>query len=162
VSRSSPSRISATPWYRAARPLGPWLGGGDTYNYSLEETYGINAIAGAGGWGVKIIKPREQDVIKQFIEKAEKAGAKAVGVDVDGCGSYAMAKHDKPTFKKSVQDLQELKESHFTALHRQRGDDREDAQKAVAAGADALVVSNHGGRVLDHIPGTATVLPSDS
>ncbi|MBO4318239.1 MAG: alpha-hydroxy-acid oxidizing protein, partial [Mailhella sp.] len=34
-----------------------------------------------------------------------------------------------------------------------------DAQKAVDAGADAIVVSNHGGRILDHCPGTAAVLP---
>jgi isopentenyl diphosphate isomerase/L-lactate dehydrogenase-like FMN-dependent dehydrogenase len=34
----------------------------------------------------------------------------------------------------------------------------EDALGAVEAGADALVVSNHGGRVLDEMPGTARVL----
>ena len=31
--------------------------------------------------------------------------------------------------------------------------------KAEAAGADAIVVSNHGGRVLDQCPSTAEVLP---
>ena len=30
----------------------------------------------------------------------------------------------------------------------------------IDAGCDAIVVSNHGGRVLDHCPGTATVLPA--
>jgi len=34
----------------------------------------------------------------------------------------------------------------------------EDALKAVEVGAVAIVVSNHGGRVLDHTPGTADVL----
>ena len=33
------------------------------------------------------------------------------------------------------------------------------AEKAVSAGADAIVVSNHGGRVLDGVPATAEVLP---
>ena len=33
------------------------------------------------------------------------------------------------------------------------------ALKAEAAGADAIVVSNHGGRVLDQCPSTAEVLP---
>jgi L-lactate dehydrogenase (cytochrome) len=37
--------------------------------------------------------------------------------------------------------------------------DVEDAKLAVAAGADAIVVSNHGGRQLDGAPATATVLP---
>ena len=35
----------------------------------------------------------------------------------------------------------------------------EDARLACEAGAMAIVVSNHGGRVLDHLPGTAVVLP---
>ncbi len=35
----------------------------------------------------------------------------------------------------------------------------EDAVAAREAGVAAIVVSNHGGRVLDHTPGTAEVLP---
>jgi L-lactate dehydrogenase (cytochrome) len=35
----------------------------------------------------------------------------------------------------------------------------EDARQAIAAGADAVVVSNHGGRQLDGVPGTLRVLP---
>jgi L-lactate dehydrogenase (cytochrome) len=37
--------------------------------------------------------------------------------------------------------------------------DTEDARKAVSLGADALVVSNHGGRQLDGAPSTISVLP---
>jgi L-lactate dehydrogenase (cytochrome) len=37
--------------------------------------------------------------------------------------------------------------------------DEEDARLAVAAGADAIVVSNHGGRQLDGAPSTISVLP---
>ena len=35
----------------------------------------------------------------------------------------------------------------------------DEARIAADAGVDAIVVSNHGGRVLDHTPGTAEVLP---
>ena len=35
-----------------------------------------------------------------------------------------------------------------------------DARIAADAGVDAIVVSNHGGRVLDGTPGTAAVLPA--
>ena len=35
---------------------------------------------------------------------------------------------------------------------------REDASLALAAGADAMVVSNHGGRQLDGAPSTISVL----
>jgi len=38
--------------------------------------------------------------------------------------------------------------------------DPEDARRAVAAGVDAIVVSNHGGRQLDSVPSTATALPA--
>jgi isopentenyl diphosphate isomerase/L-lactate dehydrogenase-like FMN-dependent dehydrogenase len=35
----------------------------------------------------------------------------------------------------------------------------EEAVRAAEAGADAIVVSNHGGRQLDHVPATIDVLP---
>jgi len=38
--------------------------------------------------------------------------------------------------------------------------DPDDARRAVAAGVDAIVVSNHGGRQLDSVPSTATALPA--
>lgn len=132
---------------------------GDSYTYSLENAWGIDAIAEARGWGVKIVKPRDQDVIIKFFKKAEEAGAIAVGTDVDGCGSYAMAKYDKPIYRKSVEDLKELVNATSLPVIIKGIMSTEDALAAVEAGASAIVVSNHGGRVLDHTPGTADVLP---
>jgi L-lactate dehydrogenase (cytochrome) len=37
--------------------------------------------------------------------------------------------------------------------------DADDAREAVARGADAVIVSNHGGRQLDDVPSTIRVLP---
>jgi 4-hydroxymandelate oxidase len=133
---------------------------GDSFNYSPEKPYGIEAIAEAGGWGVQIIKPRSQDAIKRFFEKAERAGCAAVGVDVDGHGSYAMNAHGQPVFRKSIQDLRELASATSLPFVVKGLMCAEDAQAAVEAGAKVVVVSNHGGRVLDHTPGTADVLPS--
>lgn len=132
---------------------------GDSYNYSLEDAHGIKAIQAAGGWGIKICKPRAQGMLKEFFSLSEQAGAIAVGIDVDGCGSYAMKKHNKTVSRKSVDDIKEL--ISFTNLpFIVKGIMcAEDAQRAVEAGAAAIVVSNHGGRVLDHTPGTADVLP---
>ncbi len=132
---------------------------GDTYTYSLDNSYGIDAIAEADGMGVKIVKPREQDVIIDFFRKAEKAGAIAVGVDIDGCGSYAMATHNKTVFKKNFDDLLELVSSTKLPVVVKGIMSVEDATAAEDAGAAAIVVSNHGGRVLDHTPGTIEVLP---
>jgi len=132
---------------------------GDTYTYSLDESYGIDAIAEAGGLGVKIVKPREQEAIIGFFKKAEKAKSVAVGVDIDGCGSYAMATHNKPVFKKNIDNLKELVLSTTLPVIVKGIMSVEDAVAAKDAGAAAIVVSNHGGRVLDHTPGTVEVLP---
>ena len=131
---------------------------GDTYTYSLENPYGINAIAEAEGWGVKIVKPRNQETIINFFKKAEDAGCVAAGVDIDGCGSYAMATHNKPVFKKSVKSLKELVSATNLPVIIKGVMCAKDALKAIEVGAAAIVVSNHGGRVLDHTPGTADVL----
>ncbi len=81
---------------------------GDTYTYTIDNTYGLDAIEEAEGWGVKIIKPREQSTIIQIIKQAEEVGVMAVGMDIDGCGSYMMPKHNQPVFQKTVEDIREL------------------------------------------------------
>lgn len=141
---------------KAAGTLG-WRG--DTYTYSLENSFGINAIAEADGFGVKIVKPRDQETIIKFFKKAEEVGCVAVGVDVDGAGSYAMSTHNKPVFKKSPEDIKELVSSTRLPVIIKGIMCIEDALKVADSGAAAIVVSNHGGRVLDHTPGTADVLP---
>ncbi len=132
---------------------------GDTYNYSLVSSYGLDAIAEAKSGGVKIVKPREQEMIKQFFAKALTCNATAVGIDTDGAGSYMMNKHKKPVFRKTPDDIRELVESTSFPVIVKGIMCPEDAITAVEAGASAIVVSNHGGRVLDHTPGTAEVLP---
>ena len=132
---------------------------GDTYTYSLENSYGIDAIKEAQGWGVKIVKPREQNTIIKFYKKAEGAGCMAVGTDVDGCGSFAMSTHNKPVYKKNINDIRELVSSTKLPVIIKGIMCLEDARRAYEAGAAAIVVSNHGGRVLDHTPGTAELLP---
>ena len=141
---------------KAAGTLG-WRG--DTYTYSLENSYGIDAIAEADGFGVKIVKPRDQETIIKFFRKAEEVGCIAVGVDIDGAGSYAMATHNKPVFKKSKENIKELVSSTKLPVIIKGIMCLEDALKAADSGVAAIVVSNHGGRVLDHTPGTADVLP---
>ncbi|MFX1489764.1 MAG: alpha-hydroxy-acid oxidizing protein [Promethearchaeota archaeon] len=132
---------------------------GDTYTYSLEDSYGIDAIAEAGGLGVKIVKPRDQSTIMKFFNLAEEVRCVAVGIDIDGCGSYSMATHNEPVFKKSVEEIKELVSFTNLPVIIKGVMSVEDATKALEAGASAIVVSNHGGRVLDHTPGTADILP---
>ena len=131
---------------------------GDTYTYDEDHVYGIEAIRAAGGWGIKICKPRQQAIVKRILKKAEEAGALAVGVDVDGCGSYAMNRHQKPVARKSLEELRELVECTSLPFIIKGIMCVEDALDVAKIGAKAVVVSNHGGRVLDHTPGTADVV----
>ncbi|MBT3375471.1 MAG: alpha-hydroxy-acid oxidizing protein [Lentisphaerae bacterium] len=132
---------------------------GDTYTYSLDTPYGLGAIAAGRAGGVKIVKPRAQKDIIAFFHKAEQCGATAVGVDVDGCGSYMMNSHNQPVFRKTPAELRELVEATSLPMIVKGVMCAEDAIAAAEAGAAGIVVSNHGGRVLDHTPGSADVLP---
>lgn len=132
---------------------------GDTEKYSLESHAALEAIEAAGGRGVAIFKPRAQDDLKGLIDRAVKAGCPAVGVDLDGCGSTNMAREGQPVYRKSVAELRELV-SHAGVPFIAKGImDADDAEACAEAGVKVVAVSNHGGRVLDHTPGVAEVLP---
>jgi isopentenyl diphosphate isomerase/L-lactate dehydrogenase-like FMN-dependent dehydrogenase len=131
---------------------------GDTYTYSIDETPGLDAIAQGNNGGVKIVKPRAQQEIIRFFNKAEQSGVSAIGVDVDGCGSYMMRKHNQQTFRKSQADIRELVAATSLPVVVKGVMCATDAVLAAEAGVAAIVVSNHGGRVLDSTPGTADVL----
>jgi isopentenyl diphosphate isomerase/L-lactate dehydrogenase-like FMN-dependent dehydrogenase len=70
-----------------------------------------------------------------------------------------MATHNKPVFKKNIDDLKALVSLTKLPVIVKGVMTVEDAITAKDAGASAIVVSNHGGRVLDHTPGTIEVLP---
>lgn len=132
---------------------------GDTWFYTPEKYPALDAMEACDGYGIAIFKPRSQDVLKGLIERAEALGCKAVGVDLDGAGSTIMARHKQPVFKKSVKDIRELADFSslpFIAKGVMRPDE---ALNCADAGAAAVAVSNHGGRVLDSTPGTAEMLP---
>ena len=133
---------------------------GDTFFYTLEDNPALDAIEGADGAGVPIFKPRAQDVLFALIERAERAGCPAVGVDLDGCGSTNMARAGQPVFRKSPAELAQLVASTSLPFIFKGVMHPDDAEACVAAGARVIAVSNHGGRVLDSTPGVAAVLPS--
>ena len=145
---------------RGCREAGTLTWRGDTWFYTPENTPALDALELEGGYGVPIFKPRAQDVLKGLIERAEKAGCPATGVDLDGCGSTIMERNGQPVFRKSIKDLKEL--VGFTSLpFIAKGImTPEDAEACVEAGVRVISVSNHGGRVLDYTPGVAEVLPA--
>lgn len=112
------------------------------------------------GQGIAIIKPWESnEMIKEKIKMAEEAGAFAVGMDIDGAGLITLRLAGKPVSPKTVEEIGEIASSTKLPFILKGIMTVEEAELAVKAGVDAIVVSNHGGRVLDHTPGSADVLP---
>ena len=106
------------------------------------------------------IKPWENDDIINKIKLAEESNAIAVGVDIDACGLVTLSMHGKKVVPKTVEDLRKLKNSTKLPFIVKGIMTVEDALMAVEAGVDAIVISNHGGRVLDCTPGICEVIPS--
>ncbi len=119
---------------------------------------GLKAIKECGGKGIAIIKPRAQLEIIDRIKRAEDAGAIAVGIDIDGAGLITMALKGQPVGPKTPEELAELVSATTLPFVLKGIMTKMDALTAVKTGVSAVVVSNHGGRVLDHTPGTVEVL----
>lgn len=111
------------------------------------------------GNGIVFIKPWENKNVIEKIKLAEEAGAFAIGVDIDACGLITLALHGKPVMPKGIEEIKELVQSTKLPFILKGIMTVDEAILAVEAGVDAIVVSNHGGRVLDQTPGTAEVLP---
>lgn len=121
---------------------------------------GFAAIEKCGGQGIPFIKPWEDRELYQKLEKAEKTGARIVGIDIDAAGLVTLAKMGRPVTPKPVEALAKIIESTAMKFILKGVMTPGQARLAVDAGADAIVVSNHGGRVMDHTPGAARVLPA--
>ncbi len=123
-----------------------------------QETNGIEAVKKTGG-GIPIFKPQSNERLLELIKMAQEAGAIAVGVDLDGCGSTNWERAGKPVYRKSTKELNELADSTDLPFIAKGIMSIEDAMACVDAGVQGIDVSNHGGRVLDSTRGVAEVLP---
>ncbi|MFZ5627788.1 MAG: alpha-hydroxy-acid oxidizing protein [Spirochaetota bacterium] len=120
---------------------------------------GLHAIEQLG-YGMPVFKPRsEQKELMRRIEAAARAGATAWGIDIDGVSFKTMVLKSAATSHKSLAELRELKSASPLPMVVKGIMTQRDAAVAIEAGASAIVVSNHGGRVADGMPGVARVLP---
>ena len=117
------------------------------------------AIAKAGGCGVPTIKPWNLDTIQEKLALVKKANAFAVAMDIDAAGLPFLKNMTPPAGSKSIEELRRIAELAGIPFIVKGVMTIKSAMKAKEAGAAAIVVSNHGGRVLDQCPATAEVLP---
>lgn len=121
---------------------------------------GLSAITECDGWGIPFFKPRvELAAIKERVEASERAKCIAVGMDVDAAAFLTMDLMQQPVETKSVEQLREIVHASKLPFVVKGVMTVWDAVAAVEAGAAAIIVSNHGGRVLDNMPGAIDVLP---
>lgn len=107
---------------------------------------------------VMTIKPWLLDQVFSKMSEVKGCKPKAVAMDVDAAGLILLKQMGVPVAYKTVEDLKKIKDFAQVPLIVKGVMTIEDAQAAIDANVDAIVVSNHGGRVLDDCASTIEVL----
>jgi len=113
-----------------------------------------------GGIGVPTIKPWNKEFVFEKLDVLNAADIFAVAMDVDGAGLPFLKAMNPNAGSKSVEELREIINYAKMPFIVKGIMTPTGALKAVEAGADAIIVSNHGGRVQGCTPSTAEVLPA--
>ena len=116
------------------------------------------AIKKAGGLGIPTVKPWNVEMVREKMALVKDAGAFAAAMDIDAAGLPFLKNFNPPAGSKSVEELREIVKAAGVPFIVKGIMTVKGALKAKEAGAAAIVVSNHGGRVLDQCPATAEVL----
>ncbi|MBE5775898.1 MAG: alpha-hydroxy-acid oxidizing protein [Clostridiales bacterium] len=131
---------------------------GDGLNIEIMRSAGA-AIRENGGMGVPTIKPWNTEAVRERMELVKDGKPFAIAMDIDAAGLPFLKNMTPPAGRKTADELREIVDMTdvpfiIKGVMTVRG-----ALKALEAGAKGIVVSNHGGRVLDHCPSTCEVLP---
>ena len=133
---------------------------GDGTNPAVMEA-AAEALKKQSGRGVPTVKPWNIETIREKLALIKPAKPFAVAMDIDAAGLPFLKNLQPPAGSKTVAELREIVDMLegtpfiLKGVMTIRG-----AEKALEAGASGIVVSNHGGRVLDQCPATAEVLPA--
>lgn len=120
----------------------------------------VQALLATKGCGIPTIKPWNMAAIKEKLALVKPANPMAIAMDIDAAGLPFLKNMTPAAGSKTVDELKQIvawaeKPFILKGIMTVAG-----ARKALEAGASAIVVSNHGGRVLDQCPATAEVLPA--
>ena len=140
-----------------AKELGAFTGDGTD---PAVFTAAARAIGASGGKGIPTVKPWDRNTLFSKLDEAKAAGAQVIAMDIDAAGLPFLKGLQPPAGSKTVAELREIVEYAEVPFLIKGVMTVKGARKALEAGAAGIVVSNHGGRVLDGVPATAEVLPA--
>lgn len=120
--------------------------------------HACSAIKNSSGAGIPTVKPWNMETIKEKLALVRSSKAFACAMDIDGAGLPFLKNMDPPAGNKSTDELHAVAEEAGVPFIVKGIMTVKGAVKAVEAGASGIIVSNHGGRVLDQCPATAEVL----
>ena len=123
-------------------------------------TAAAKAIGENEGKGIPTVKPWDKETVFAKLDAAKASGAKVFAMDIDAAGLPFLKGLNPPAGPKTVEELKEIIDYAGVPFIIKGVMTVKGALKALEAGAAGIVVSNHGGRVLDSVPATAEVLPA--
>lgn len=132
---------------------------GDGLDSTVMEV-ACQAIAAQKGMGVPTVKPWNLETIEAKMEQVKASGSFAVAMDIDAAGLPFLKGMNPPAGAKTVEQLSAIAQMAGKPYIVKGVMTVKGALKAKEAGAAGIVVSNHGGRVLDQCPATVEVLPA--
>ena len=130
---------------------------GDGTNPAVMEA-ACAAIKAKDGFGIPTVKPWDVNTLKVKFDLVRSSGCFAVAMDIDAAGLPFLQNLQPPAGSKTVEELAQVISAAGKPFIVKGIMTVEAAKKALAAGASGIVVSTHGGRVLDQCPATAEVL----
>lgn len=146
-----------THWTKGMKAAGSMMGAGIVSSEDFAEIMKIGALT------YRIAKPfRDRDKMVAILKEAEALGAVAVGTDIDfvlGQKAGDRIFHEKEMAPLSLEELSDLRKETKLPFVIKGILHEDDAEKALKIGADAVVVSNHRGVVLDYCAHPLEVLP---
>lgn len=132
---------------------------GDGTNHDVMRA-AAEVLTRSGGCGVPTVKPWNMELVKEKIDLVKAANPFAIAMDIDAAGLPFLRNMEPPAGRKTVEELKRIAAWAERPFILKGVMTVAGAKKALEAGASAIVVSNHGGRVLDQCPATAEVLPA--
>lgn len=130
---------------------------GDGVNAAVMQG-ATEAIRAKDGKGIPTVKPWDVNTLQKKLELIKASGSFAVAMDIDAAGLPFLKNLTPPAGSKTTEELAEIVKAAGVPFILKGIMTVKGALKAKEAGASAIVVSNHGGRVLDQCPATAEVL----